>query len=134
MINSFPDTPGQHKFERQKSRVYPYIIYGVGACLLAGMSYLYGEQKGENDALETRIVGRTVDGYLADNDTYKNRRFLEVIAKNNTFRFIVTSPDLTYACGGSYKYDEGRVYIYEQKISCRPIESGPTLPEPTQQV
>jgi hypothetical protein len=128
------EKPGYHKRETNFHRAFPYVALGVSVSFLSGALYLRGLEKGEEEAVETRIVARTVDGYLAENDTYKNRSFLEVYAKSNMFRFIVTTPDLTYACDGSYKYDDGRVYINEQKIKCGPIENVPTLPEPPKQV
>lgn len=125
---------GQHKLETRRHRAFPYIALGASICFLASVAYLDGEQKGEEEATETRIVGRTVDGYLADNDTFRNRRFLEVFAAQNVFQFMVTTPDLNYKCEGTYKYDEGKVYINEQQISCDPIENLPTIPKPPQKV
>jgi hypothetical protein len=132
MVANPVEKPGQHKQETHRHRAIPYVALGIGTCILSGGLYLHGLQIGEEEATETRIVGRTVDGYLAENDTFKNRKFLEVIANRNAFRFIVTTPDLTYGCEGSYKYDEGRVYINEQKIVCAPIENVSDLPEAPQ--
>jgi hypothetical protein len=129
MINPNSEKPGSHKLETRRYRLLPYIALGVGASILTTGVYLQGVRQGEEEATETRIAGRTLDGYLADTDTYKNRRFLEVFAASNTFRFIVATPDLTYKCDGSYDYDEGRVYINQQNITCDPIENIPDLPE-----
>jgi hypothetical protein len=128
------EKPGQHKQETHRHRAVPFMALGIGTCILSGGLYLHGLQVGEEEATETRIVGRTVDGYLASNETYKNRRFLEVFAKNNTFRFIVNTPDLTYVCDGSYNYNKGRVYINEQKITCGPIDAQPLPSEEPKKV